>query len=102
MYRQYVSMDPIPWISSAVDTSEAGEAELQCIVDQSGRIITSNLTKTGSHQYMVSFLPDGPGEHHIRALYGGQDVRGKLSPSSPGNINLHVPHFTKILQMHIG
>jgi filamin len=62
--------------SFSVDTSSAGEGELDVSINSRGRPIPVQVYPEGRGLYKVTFTPDGPGIYTIRVYFGGSEVNG--------------------------
>lgn len=59
---------------SAVDKSEAGDADLEVQVESPTGVMTPLEVKTGPSSEMVEWTPEAPGQYRITIFYGGDEV----------------------------
>lgn len=60
-----------------MDTSEAGDGEVQVDVTYDGRQMATSMNRC-KQLYQVSFLPEGPGVYNIEVQFADMEVPGRL------------------------
>jgi len=73
---------------ATVDTTEAGDGDIEVEVTYDGRPMAKRLTRSGQ-LYHVSFMPEGPGVYSIEIEFANMDV--------PGNVILFIVFFVLII-----
>lgn len=64
--------------SFSVDTSSAGEGDLEVNISSRGRSISAQVIPEGRGLYKVTFTPDGAGIYTIKVYFAGAEVNGKF------------------------
>ena len=60
-----------------VDTSEAGNGDIEVLVTYDARQMATRVSRAG-HVYHVSFMPEGPGVYNIEVHFADMEVQGLI------------------------